>query len=208
MITQRSVEKFLNDLASGSATPGGGSAAAVMGAMGAALVSMVCNVTIGKQGYEAVDADMKYVLAAAEKVRRRLTALMAEDIAAVDSLMAAYQLPKTSDVDKARRSAEIRISMLRSTETPLKCARACAEVIGLSRRVSEHGYLGVLGDGGVGVLAGFAGLRSAALNVYINAPALKDRTFANQAISEIEQLVAAGTIESEAAYALIRNKLG
>ena len=208
MITQRSVGKFLNDLASGSATPGGGSAAAVMGAMGAALVSMVCNVTIGKQGYEAVDADMKYVLAAAEKVRRRLTALMAEDIAAVDSLMAAYQLPKTSDVDKARRSAEIRISMLRSTETPLKCARACAEVIGLSRRVSEHGYLGVLGDGGVGVLAGFAGLRSAALNVYINAPALKDRTFANQAISEIEQLVAAGTIESEAAYALMRNKLG
>lgn len=208
MITQRSVGKFLNDLASGSATPGGGSAAAVMGAMGAALVSMVCNVTIGKQGYEAVDADMKYVLAAAEKVRRRLTALMAEDIAAVDSLMAAYQLPKTSDVDKARRSAEIRISMRRATETPLKCARACAEVIGLSRRVSEHGYLGVLGDGGVGVLAGFAGLRSAALNVYINAPALKDRTFANQAISEIEQLVAAGTIESEAAYALMRNKLG
>ena len=208
MITQRSVGKFLNDLASGSATPGGGSAAAVMGAMGAALVSMVCNVTIGKQGYEAVDADMKYVLAAAEKVRRRLTALIAEDIAAVDSLMAAYQLPKTSDVDKARRSAEIRISMRRATETPLKCARACAEVIGLSRRVSEHGYLGVLGDGGVGVLAGFAGLRSAALNVYINAPALKDRTFANQAISEIEQLVAAGTIESEAAYALMRNKLG
>ncbi len=207
MITQSSIEKFLDDLASGSATPGGGSVAAVMGAMGAALVSMVCNVTIGKQGYEAVDADMKSVLDAAEKVRRRLTATVAEDIAAVDGLMAAYQLPKSSDEDKARRSAAIQISMRRATETPIECARACAEVIALSRRASEHGYLGVLGDGGVGVLAGFAGLRSAALDVYINAPSLKDRTFANQAINEIEQLVAAGTLESEAVYALVRNKL-
>src|SRR5258708_9243399 len=93
MVTQSSVEKFLDDLASGHPTPGGGSAAAIMGAMGAALVSMVCNVTIGKKGYEAVEAEMKAVREEPERVRRRLTAMVAEDIAAFDSILAAYKLP-------------------------------------------------------------------------------------------------------------------
>ncbi len=80
-------------------------------------------------------------------------------------------------------------------------------MIGLARRASEHGYLNVISDGGVGVLAGFTGLRSAALNVYINAPALKDRSFAEQAIAELEKLVEFCAAESEAVYALVRNKL-
>jgi formiminotetrahydrofolate cyclodeaminase len=84
----------------------------------------------------------------------------------------------------------------------------CAEVIALSRRASEHGYLNVISDGGVGVLAAFTGLRSAALNVYINAPALKDRAFADAAAAEIEKLVAACTAESEAVYEMVRGKLG
>ena len=91
---------------------------------------------------------------------------------------------------------------------PLDCARVCAEVIALSRRASERGYLNVISDGGVGVLAGFTGLRSAALNVYINAPALKDRVFAERATAEIHNLVESGAAESEAVYTLVRNKLG
>src|SRR6202140_4126137 len=102
MITQSSVETFLDDLASGQPTPGGGSAAAIMGAMGAALVSMVCNVTIGKRGYEGVEAEMKAVREESERVRQRLTAMVAEDIAAFDSIMAAYKLPKATVMDKAR----------------------------------------------------------------------------------------------------------
>jgi formiminotetrahydrofolate cyclodeaminase len=208
MITQSSIDKFLDDLASGAPTPGGGSAAAIMGAMGAALVSMVCNVTIGKKGYEPVDAEMKAVLEESERVRRRLTAMVADDVAAFDSLMAAYKLPKTTDEDKARRAAAIQTSLRRATETPLDCARACAEVIALARRASEHGYLSVISDGGVGVLAGYTALRSAALNVYINAPSLKDRTFAEQATAELEKLLASCAAESEAVYLLVRNKLG
>lgn len=208
MITQSSVEKFLDDLASGNPTPGGGSAAAIMGAMGAALVSMVCNVTIGKKGYEAVEAEMLAVRAESEKLRRRLIEMVAEDVAAFDSLMAAYKLPKTTDDDKARRTAAIQTSLRLATQTPLDCARACAAVIALSRRASEHGYLGVISDGGVGVLAGFTGLRSAALNVYINAPSLKDRGFAEQAIAELEKLVEFCAGESEAVYTIVRNKLG
>ena len=208
MITQSSIETFLDELASGNPTPGGGSAAAILGAMGAALVSMVCNVTIGKKGYEAVEAEMRAVLGESEKVRRRLTGMVAEDIAAFDSILAAYKLPKTTDDEKARRAAAIQAGLRRATETPLDCARACAEVIALARRASEKGYLNVISDGGVGVLAGFTGLRSAALNVYINAPALKDREFAAKATAELEKLVEFCDSESAAVYALVRNKLG
>ncbi|HSY95416.1 MAG TPA: cyclodeaminase/cyclohydrolase family protein, partial [Steroidobacteraceae bacterium] len=125
MITDSSIDKFLDDLASGNPTPGGGSAAAIMGAMGAALVSMVCNVTIGKKGYEAVEPEMKAVRDESEKVRRRLTAMVAEDIAAFDSIMAAYKLPKATDEEKARRAAAIQAGLRRATETPLDCARVC-----------------------------------------------------------------------------------
>jgi formiminotetrahydrofolate cyclodeaminase len=78
----------------------------------------------------------------------------------------------------------------------------------LARRASEHGYLNVISDGGVGVLAGFTALRSAALNVYINAPALKDRAFAERATAELAKLVDSCAAESEAVYTLVRNKLG
>jgi formiminotetrahydrofolate cyclodeaminase len=208
MITQSSVETFLDELASGNPTPGGGSAAAIMGAMGAGLVSMVCNVTIGKKGYEGVETEMRTVRDESERVRRRLTAMVGEDIAAFDSILAAYKLPKATDDDKARRVSAIQAGLRRATETPLDCARVCAEVIALARRASEHGYLNVISDGGVGVLAGFTGLRSAALNVYINAPALKDREFAAQATAELEGLVEFCAAESAAVYALVRSKLG
>jgi formiminotetrahydrofolate cyclodeaminase len=208
MVTQSSLEKFLDDLASVNPTPGGGSAAAIMGAMGAALVSMVCNVTIGKKGYEGVEAEMRAVLHESEKVRRRLTAMVAEDIAAFDSILAAYKMPKANDEEKALRGSAIQAGLRRATEVPLDCARVCAEVIVLSRRASEHGYLNVISDGGVGVLAGFTALRSAALNVYINAPALKDRAFAEHAVAELEKLVEHCAAESEAVYKLVREKLG
>jgi methenyltetrahydrofolate cyclohydrolase len=208
MITDSSVEKFLDELASGNPTPGGGSAAAIMGAMGAALVSMVCNVTIGKKGYEAVEAEMKTVRDESERVRRRLTAMVAEDIAAFDSILAAYKLPKATDEEKTRRAAAIQAGLRRATETPLDCARVCAEVIALSRRASEHGYRNVISDGGVGVLAGFTALRSAALNVYINAPSLKDRDFAAAATAELAQLLDTCARESELVFELVRSRLG
>src|SRR5258707_8461080 len=96
MITQRPLETFLDELASSAPTPGGGSAAAIMGAMGAALVSMVCNVTIGKKGHEAVAPELNAVRDESEQLRARLTAMMADDIAAFAGLMAAYRLPKAS----------------------------------------------------------------------------------------------------------------
>jgi len=208
MITEESIQKFLDDLAGSAPTPGGGSAAAVVGAMGAALVSMVCNVTLGKKGYEAAAGELQAVRDASDEVRGRLTAMVAEDVAAFDSLMAAYKLPKATEEDKARRAAAIQAALRRATETPLDCARAAADVVKLARRASEQGYSGVISDAGVGVLAAYTALRSAALNVYINAPSLQDRSFADAAVAEIGRLVEFGAAESEAVYGLVRGKLG
>jgi len=188
MITQRPLATFLDELASSAPTPGGGSAAAIMGAMGAALISMVCNVTIGKKGHEAVEAEMKSVRDESEKLRLRLTSMVAEDIAAFDGLMAAYRLPKAAEEEKSRR--------------------ACAEVVALSKRAGEKGFAGVISDAGVGVLAANTALRSAALNVYINTPSLKDRAFADAATAEIEKLLDTCARESELVFELVRSRLG
>jgi methenyltetrahydrofolate cyclohydrolase len=208
VITQRPLGTFLDELASGAPTPGGGSAAAIIGAMGAALVSMVCNVTIGKKGHEAVESEMISVRDESEKLRLSLTSMVAEDIAAFDGLMAAYRLPKVTEEEKSRRAAAIQSSLLGATETPLKCARACAELVALARRAGEKGYAGVISDAGVGVLAANTALRSAALNVYINAPSLKDRAFADSATAEIEQLLDTCARESELVFELVRSRLG
>jgi methenyltetrahydrofolate cyclohydrolase len=206
-ITRRSIDDFLDRLAGSDPTPGGGSAAAIMGAMGAALVSMVCNVSFGKKGCEAAEPELREVCAQSEALRTRLTAMVADDVSAFDELMAAYKLPKSSDEEKETRSRAIQASLKRATEVPLACARDCAEVIRLSGRAGEHGYLGVISDAGVGVSAAYAAARSAALNVYINAPSLKDRAFAERALAELDGIMTSCAAESEAVYALVRGRL-
>jgi formiminotetrahydrofolate cyclodeaminase len=208
MITQDSLHSFLDELASGAPTPGGGSAAAIMGAMGAALLSMVCNVTTAKKGHESAAPELNAVRDESEQLRARLTAMVAEDIAAFDGLMAAYRLPKSNDEEKSRRTEAIQSNLRAATETPLACARACAEVVMLSRRAGEKGFAGVISDAGVGVLAANSALRSAALNVYINAPALKDRAYADAATAELEKLLEQCALESESVFALVRSRLG
>lgn len=208
MITDLSTEAFLDALASGNATPGGGSAAAVMGAMGAALVSMVCNLTIGKKGYEAAEAEMRSVLGEADALRTRLLAMVALDIAAFDALMAGYKLPKATDEEKAARSAAIQKGLQGATQVPLDCAVACAEVLRLTARSVEVGNVNVISDVGVGVLAGWAALRSAALNVHINAPQIKDREFTESRLTQLEQLLAECGPLAEQVHDRVHGKLG
>ncbi len=208
MIEELSTASFLDELASGKATPGGGSAAAVMGAMGAALVSMVANLTIGKKGYEAVEPQMRQLLAESEALRTRLAAMVAEDVAAFDSLMAGYKLPKDTDEQKAARSLAIQAGLKAATEAPLACARACAEGVRLAERAVEHGNLNVISDVGVGVLASWAALRSAALNVQINAPQIKDRAWVDGALTELQALLAECRPLAESVHERVKAKLG
>jgi formiminotetrahydrofolate cyclodeaminase len=201
------IEEFLDALASQSATPGGGGAAAIIGAMGAALVSMVCNLTIGKKKYAEVEADMKDVLAQAEALRRKLTGMIEDDAKAFDMVMGAYGMPKETDAQKAARDAAIQNALKIATDVPLACAYAAREVIDLAGRASEKGNLNVISDAGVGVLAAYAALRSAALNVLTNARMITDKAFAEAKLKELNQLLAGAEAATEKAYAVVKGKV-
>ncbi|MGA8169342.1 MAG: methenyltetrahydrofolate cyclohydrolase [Methylocystis sp.] len=208
MTKNNTIAKFLDELASEQPTPGGGGAAAIMGAVGAALVSMVANLTIGKKNYEAFDAELKAANAAAEKVRAELTAAIDEDVVAFNAVMGAYGLPRGTDEEKAARAAAIQSALKQATDAPLRAVKACHEVIRLSAVVAEKGNLNVISDAGVAVLAANAGLRSAALNVYINAKSIKDREFAEIRLGEVNALTDLAAKKTEEVYAIVRGKIG
>jgi formiminotetrahydrofolate cyclodeaminase len=206
-IKDTEVESFLDALASQSATPGGGSAAAILGAMGAALVSMMCNLTIGKKKYADVEGEMKEVLAKAEALRSKLTAMIEDDVKAFDAVMGAYGMAKETDADKAARERAIQSALKQATDVPLRCCHAAREVIDLAAIASDKGNLNVISDAGVGALAAYAALRSAALNVFTNVRVITDKTFAEAKLKELHQLLAGAEGATEKAYAVVKGKL-
>jgi formiminotetrahydrofolate cyclodeaminase len=206
-IKDTEIEQFLEALASQSATPGGGSAAAIIGAMGAALVSMVCNLTIGKKKYAEVEGEMKDVLAKSEALRVKLIGMIEDDVKAFDAVMGAYGMPKESDADKAKRDQAIQAALKLATDVPMACARAARQVIDIAATASDKGNLNVISDAGVGVLAGYAALRSAALNVFTNARMITDKTFAEAKLKELNELLAGAEGATEQAYGVVKGKV-
>jgi formiminotetrahydrofolate cyclodeaminase len=207
MIKDQTIEVFLENLASKSSTPGGGSAAAIIGAMGAALVSMVANFTIGKKGYESVNAEMETVLARAEQYRQRFVELIQADVDVFNQVMAAYGLPKDTDAAREHRSEAIQQALKAATDVPLACATLCIEVIELSRQVAEKGNTNVISDAGVAVLAAEAALGSAALNIYINIANIRDTDFVNDRRARLESMLGTSSETTDKVYALVKSKV-
>jgi formiminotetrahydrofolate cyclodeaminase len=175
--------------------------------MGAALVSMVCNLTIGKEKFAGVEAQIQEILRQAELLRAQLTQMIQEDVVAFETVMAAYRLPKATDEEKAARTAAIQAASKKATLVPLAAARACAEVIDLCRPTAEMGNPNVVSDAGVAVLCAQAGLKSAALNVLINLGAIKDEAFVAQHRAELDQLLAGHETLANEVYELVKSKL-
>ena len=208
MLKDTSIELFLDDLASRKPTPSGGSAAAVMGAMGAALVSMVCNLTIGRTQYRDSEEKLKSVLTKAEELRRDLIKMIEEDMQAFDGVMRAYRMPRLTKDETATRAQVIQTALKTATLVPMRCCRACGEVIILGRVVGDKGNRNVVSDAGVATVAAYAALRSAALNVFTNAKVITDRIFAEKQLVELEQLLSEADTATEASYELVKKKLG
>jgi methenyltetrahydrofolate cyclohydrolase len=206
-IKNQPIQTFLDELASKSATPGGGSAAALMGAQGAALVSMVCNLTIGKPKFAEVEAELQDVLAKAEALRSELIELIQADIDVFNRLMSKYALPKESDEEKVIRSAAIQDVLKDATEVPLQCVHACAEVIRLSKIAAELGNPSAVSDAGAAVMAAYGGLKSSALNVYINVASLKDKAYADAKLTELEQAIEGAEKLVESVYHTVKSRL-
>ena len=207
MFKEQQLQTFLDQLASSASTPGGGSAAAIMGAMGAALVSMVANLTVGKKKYEEVEEEMQGFLEQSEALRERLTGMIQTDVDVFDRVMAAYGMARETEEEKARRSQTIQAALKEATDVPLACAQLCADVIELCRPVAEKGNLNVISDAGVAVLAAHAALRSAALNVYINIGGIRDAEFVNDRRAKLEFVLSGTGTATETVYELVKSKL-
>lgn len=202
-----SVWAFLDALASGEPTPGGGGAAAVSGAMAAALISMVCNLTLGRQRYANVADEMQTVLDRSEALRAELQELAEEDVAVFTRLSAAYKLPRVIDADAAIRRDAIQAALKRATDVPLRTARAAAAVLPLCPTVAERGNQAAVSDVGVAVLLAQAAVRSALLNVDINLRTLKDLTYVQHVRVDVDQLTDGLDATTEQLMALVNHKL-
>ena len=184
-----SLSGFVSSVASSTPTPGGGSVAAHVGALGAALAQMVAGLTIGRKKYAAVDAEMKQIALDAADVGNTLTALVDADARAYTAVSNAYKLPKEPDDAAVRRAEAITEALLGASRVPLETARACSRVAELAASVATKGNSNAVSDAGVAALLAEAACRGAAYNVRINVAALDDRSHGAQLVAEVTDLV-------------------
>ena len=189
---------FLDALASGNPTPGGGAAAAYAGAAAAALVAMVARLTVGKKKYVAVETQMQALIEQAEALRAELTAAVERDSAAFQAVMAAFKLPKDTPEQSQARAQAIEQATLTASQVPMEIARNAVKVLQLVLQVVTHGNTNAITDGGSGAALARAALAGAGLNVRVNTLTLQDRVAAETLLAELHMLeVRAAELESE-----------
>jgi len=186
MLVDMTLRAYLDALASKAPTPGGGAAAALTGAQGAALVSMVCNLTIGKKKYADVQADMEAILQRSESLRAQLTDLVDRDAAAFDQVGTAYGMPRGTEEEKAARAEAIQAALKVAEEVPMETVAACLEVLRLAVPTAQKGNRNVVSDAAVAGILAHAGLLSAADNVRINLNLMKDAEFVEAERARLE----------------------
>jgi len=190
---------FLALLASDAPVPGGGSAAGLAGAAGAALVTMVCNLSCGREKFKDVDEELRGVRAKAMRLQEKLHEMIRKDAAAYAGYMAAMKLPKATPEEKAARKEAMGLAAVFAAETPLETMTLAVEVIALSGVVVRKGNPNAASDGAVAALLGRAAVRAAGMNVKINLPTIADEAARASLSSRCDGILArAETLEREA----------
>ncbi len=207
MLIDKKVSNFLNELASNSPTPGGGSVAALAGALGAALISMVGNLTVGKKKYENVEEEIKRILSSSEKLRYELSQLIEEDVKVFNNIMSTYKMPKETEDEKKVRAEKIQESLIKAAKVPLKVAYKCLDILSLSKEVAEKGNINVVSDAGVAALMAEAALESAILNVKINLKMIKDEKERTELSSSIKEILLKEKGQKEKVLEIVEEKI-
>ena len=183
-LTALSCDAFSEKLFSKEPVPGGGGAAALVGALAASLAGMVGNYTVGKKAYAANEADVKAAMDAADASRRALLALVEADAQAFEPLSEAYAIPKGDDGRAEALEEATRVALL----PPLKMAREIAGLVDVLETLGEKGSRMLRSDVGCGAYLAASALRCAAINVTVNTSALADRVYAAEVDAEVEGL--------------------
>jgi formiminotetrahydrofolate cyclodeaminase len=188
VLVNSKITEYLEKAAAGTAVPGGGSVAALNGALAAGLTEMVANLTVGKKGYEAVEEDMKALADKASQLRNKLTAAIDQDADAYTEVMAAYKLPKTTDEETSLRKQKIQDAIKHAALVPLEVARDALAVIDLAGRAIRKGNKNAASDGAVAAMNARTAALAAIYNVKINLSSIKDDDFVEKLAQEVEDL--------------------
>lgn len=180
--------KFVDELASNSPVPGGGSVAAVSGALGAALSEMVANLTIGKKKYIESEEEMKELAVKASQLRTKLLDDIQRDSDSYDKVIAAYKLPKETEEEINKRQNEIQESLKIAASVPLDIAQTSFEIMPLAQTVVEKGNSNAVTDGLVAAMMSRTAVLSALLNVKINLSSIKDEDFVLELQGKVTEL--------------------
>jgi len=180
MYLDRQLREYLDALASASPTPGGGSTAALSGAMGTALVCMVARLTVGKVEYAAVHTEIAEIIQSAEALRARFQTLMAEDMEAYGRLSACFKLPKTTGEEKAARAKAVQVSLVDAALVPLEMAERAVELVRYCLRIAEIGNKNVLSDIATASTLASSAASGASWMVRVNIQGLKDQAQAEE----------------------------
>ena len=207
MLTQLTVRDYVAKLASGEPTPGGGSGAALAGALGAALGEMVGNFTVGKEKFAAVENDVRRILDSLGLQRVKLLELTDADAGAYAKVGAAYAMPRETDDEKAVRKASIEEALKAAAEVPLAVTDCCLSIIQELDELEEKGNPNLLSDVAVSAELALAALRCAWLNVEINLASIKDEGYVGQKREIIDRRLQRAETSARAVFDRIAQKI-
>ena len=208
MLVKHTIEEFSSVLASNSPAPGGGSVAALSGALGADLVSMVCNLSIGKEEFSAANDALTDVLAKARGLSQSLLERVDLDTEAFNGVMAAFKMPKATDEEKKSRGEAIQAGYRNAIQSPLGIARECLDVLKLAETLLGRSNTNALSDLGVASQQAHAGLEGAIMNVKINLPSIKDAEYSRVTAAEIATLLDQGSEVARKVYDYVSKNIG
>ena len=206
-VTEQTVEEFLSAVAAATPTPGGGSVAALAGALSVALSRMVAGLARGKTGYEAVQDDLARIEERAVPIQERLRLLVDEDSASYQLVVSAMRMPKTTEEEKAARVEAMQAAYREATKVPLETVERGVEALELAKEAAEKGNRSAFTDSGVAVLLAEAAIRGASLNVRVNLASIRDESFRSSVEEKLDDLLARAQSLGHDAMAIIERRL-
>lgn len=206
-ITALSCEDFISVLASSAPVPGGGGAAALVGAIGMALGGMVGSLTIGKKKYADVQEEILALKTRSDELQARLLSMVDKDARAFEPLSRAYGLPGTTDEEKALKAEIMEAALKDASEPPFEIMNLCLDSINVIERFARIGSKLAISDAGCAAACCRAALNAACLNLFINTRLMKDRVYAEAVNKRAEEMLELGSVKADAVYDTVRAQL-
>lgn len=201
------LERFLEAVAAPTPTPGGGSVCALAGALSVALSRMVGGLALGKKGYEPAAPRLAEIEARAKRLQARFEALIDEDAAAYESVLAAMRMRRDTPEEKEARVAAIQAGYRRATEVPIETMERCLEALEIAEAAVKLGNRGATTDAAVAILLAEAAIRGASLNCTINLASIRDESFRSEAEARVADLLKRSDAIGHEAMAVVTSRL-